>query len=36
MPIQVEVGLLDGESAEVIADGIAEGLKVIIGVQAAN
>lgn len=36
MPIDVEVGLLDGERAQVIADGIVEGLQVIIGVQAAN
>lgn len=36
MPIEVEVGLLDGERAQVIADGIEDGLQVIIGVQAAN
>ncbi|MBT5239283.1 MAG: efflux RND transporter periplasmic adaptor subunit [Rhodospirillaceae bacterium] len=34
--IPVEVGLLDGERAEVIADGIAEGTQVIIGIQAAG
>lgn len=35
-PIPVEVGLLDGERAQVISDGITEGLEVIIGVQAAS
>ena len=35
-PIAVEIGLLDGERAEVITDGITEGTEVIIGLQAAG
>jgi HlyD family secretion protein len=34
--IPVEVGLLDGQRAEVIAEGIEEGTDVIIGIQAAS
>ena len=35
-PITVEIGLLDGERAEVIGAGVAEGTEVIIGLLAAN
>jgi HlyD family secretion protein len=35
-PVDVEVGLLDGQRAEVIAEGISEGTQVIIGIQAAG
>ncbi|MEQ8735057.1 MAG: efflux RND transporter periplasmic adaptor subunit [Rhodospirillaceae bacterium] len=35
-PIVVDVGLLDGERAEVIADGLVEGTEVITGIQAAG
>lgn len=35
-PISVEVGLLDGERAEVISDSITEGTEVIIGFQSSG
>ena len=35
-PVLVDVGLLDGERAEVIADGLTEGTEVITGIQAAG
>lgn len=35
-PIPVEIGLLDGEMAEVISDDVTKGTEIIIGLQAAN
>ncbi|MEQ8509851.1 MAG: efflux RND transporter periplasmic adaptor subunit [Rhodospirillaceae bacterium] len=35
-PVLVDVGLLDGERAEVVAEGLTEGTAVIIGIQAAG
>ena len=35
-PIPVQIGLLDGERAEVITNGIVEGTEVIIGFQPAG
>ena len=35
-PVPVQIGLLDGERAEVITEGIVEGTEVIIGFQPAG
>lgn len=35
-PVRIEIGLLDGERAEVITDRITEGTEVIIGLQVAS
>ena len=35
-PIPVQIGLLDGERAEVTADGITEGMEVVIGIESAG